>query len=123
MDVRGQARAPGAWPTDENPEFDANDHCVSQTKYKAADDIESQLVEKETELFKLHEAIALKNEAQAQASSRDGGSGNGSLRDDKQVLAARELGEEIRELAEKMTLLRMEADAEYARELAHMGDA
>lgn len=122
----GQPQAPGAWPTEHNDRNDTTIHVASQAKYKAANDLEEQLVQKETELFKLHEAVALAADADADARSSSLGnhstSDAPSAKNEKQRLAARDLEEEIEDLAKRMALMRTEADAEYARELAGMAD-
>ncbi|KAM7207580.1 hypothetical protein V8F20_002058 [Naviculisporaceae sp. PSN 640] len=125
---RGPAQAPGAWPSEHNNNNDDPiTHRASQAKYKAADDLEEQLIQKETELFKLHEAIALAADADADAGScssrsHPASSDAPSAKTEKQRLAARDLEEEIEGLAQRMALMRTEADAEYAKELAGMTD-
>ncbi|KAM7187977.1 hypothetical protein V8F33_010934 [Rhypophila sp. PSN 637] len=117
------AQAPGAWPSGEE---NGINHVSSQEKYKVADELEAQLIEKETELFKLHEAIALAADADAAASSSSSRGGEPTMssdaraRNEKQILATRDLEMEIEDLAKQMALMRTEADAEYAKELARM---
>ncbi|KAK4219708.1 hypothetical protein QBC37DRAFT_409577 [Rhypophila decipiens] len=121
---RAAAQAPGAWPSggDEN----GTNHVSSQEKYKVADELEAQLIEKETELFKLHEAIALAADTDVAASSSSSRGGEPTMssdaraRNEKQMLATRDLEMEVEDLAKQMALMRTEADAEYAKELARM---
>lgn len=118
-------------PDNANGEYTGAVHRASQAKYRAADELEEQLIQKETELFKLHEAIALAADADADgdagssfsAGRNTSAAGNPrSAKNEKQRLAARDLEEEIHDLGKRMALMRTEADAEYARELAGMAD-
>ncbi|GAB1315168.1 hypothetical protein MFIFM68171_05378 [Madurella fahalii] len=120
---------PGAWPGgNDNADNDTNTHQgPSGDKYKAASDLEAELMVKEAELFKLHEAIALEQAARAGGSRSGGGSppysdADGSGKFEKKLSSKEEealaMEREIEALAATMEALRTEADEEFARELA-----
>ncbi|KAK4448260.1 hypothetical protein QBC34DRAFT_407839 [Podospora aff. communis PSN243] len=109
----GPSTTPGAWPGDDYS-VDRHHHH-SQAKYKAAADLEAQVIAKEAELLKMHEAIALGEEERR----RSGQSvpGDHKVQTDVETNTLR-LETEIEALARSMAQLRTEADEEYARELA-----
>jgi len=109
----GPSTAPGAWPSDEHGVN--RHHRPSQAKYKAAADLEAQVVAKEAELIKMHEAVALEEE-QKRNSGRTGG-GDHKMQTNVETNVYR-LECEIEALSRSMTQLRTQADEEYARELA-----
>lgn len=80
-------------------------------KYKAAEEVEGRLNEKEIELARLHERMAL----QLQERGSETGNGWPSAEQEKEVLR---MEREIEELGLSYEKLRTEADEEFARELA-----
>ncbi|KAK0619246.1 hypothetical protein B0T14DRAFT_203438 [Immersiella caudata] len=108
----GPSTTPGAWPGDDHGVDRQHQH--SQAKYKAAADLEAQVIAKEVELLKMHEAIALEEEKW-----RSGHKVNGDHKIQTDVeTKTLQLETEIEALARSMAQLRTQADEEYARELA-----
>ncbi|KAK0652981.1 hypothetical protein B0T16DRAFT_407181 [Cercophora newfieldiana] len=103
---------PGAWPNDDHG-IDRQ-HRPSQAKYKAAADLEAQVVAKESELIRVHEAIVLEEEEKRNTGR---GGGDHKMQTDAETKVHR-LECEIEALARSMAQLRTEADEEFARELA-----
>ncbi|KAK3942252.1 hypothetical protein QBC46DRAFT_256774 [Diplogelasinospora grovesii] len=102
--------APGAWP-DNNNNNDASNHRASETKYREAENLESQLEQKEVELIRVHERMAHVWDEESNHAEKS-----------KSVLELTtrqsQLERELESLTQSMTRLRTEADAEFARELA-----
>jgi hypothetical protein len=109
----GPSTTPGAWPGDDHGVDRQHHH--SQAKYKAAADLEAQVIAKEAELLKMHEAIALEEEEKRRNGQR--AHGDHKMQTDLETNTLH-LETEIEALARSMAQLRTEADEEYARELA-----
>lgn len=107
----GTGSAPGAWPTE------GVQHRASQQKYKTAADLELQMMKKEMELIKLHEAIALEEDEMRKARGEKGATGDHKLQTSTEHDVLR-LETEIEALGRSMTQLKVEADEDFARELA-----
>ncbi|KAK3358893.1 hypothetical protein B0T25DRAFT_78999 [Lasiosphaeria hispida] len=109
-------RTPGAWPGDEGiVSTEENQHRASQAKYRAADDLEARVALKESELLRLHEAVAREQEAAYRAGEAARGDVKAKPGAEQNALA---LEREIDGLARDMARMRTEADEEFARELA-----
>jgi collagen type V/XI/XXIV/XXVII alpha len=82
--------------------------------------LERDIVAKEAELSKVHENLAREDEENERESGRGKGKSTGS--DEKvqsqHALKARALEEEIESLGRQLERVRMEADEEFAREIA-----
>ncbi|KAB5525634.1 hypothetical protein GE09DRAFT_476908 [Coniochaeta sp. 2T2.1] len=123
--------APGAWPgqdsfadDDDNEEYEARHgtprpsgpgpHRASSAKYAAAEDLAAKIEEKENELVGLHEDIAREDE------EKNGGWGGNEKVLSAKAQKARAVEQTIEELGRQLERARMEADAEFARELAEL---
>lgn len=93
-------------------------YASSQAKYRLAEEAEARVIEKEAELERLHEAIALA----AETGTGQGSSSNGKAAASGGVLKleaeAQAVERELAELVKEMERLRTEADEEFAKELA-----
>ncbi|KXX81947.1 hypothetical protein MMYC01_201129 [Madurella mycetomatis] len=116
-----------AWSAgNDHADNDTNAQGPSREKYKAASDLEAELMVKEAELFRLHEAIALEQTARESGGSggrpppyRDtDGDGDCEKKLSDKEREALAMQTEIEALAATMETLRTEADEEFARELA-----
>ncbi|KAJ9157150.1 hypothetical protein NKR19_g3818 [Coniochaeta hoffmannii] len=114
--------APGAWPSDKGQEAGvqtragetAGPHRGSSARYAAAEELEREIERKEKELWALHERIAREDEE-----------GRGQGKGDEKVVSenarkAREVEAEVKEMGRRLERVRIEADAEFARELAEL---
>jgi hypothetical protein len=109
---RSRGRFPGAWPEDDVVDVQA--HAVSQAKYKAAQDLEQRVAQKEVELGKLHEKMS--QDLDREDSSR-GGVSKQSLKYETQLHS---IEVEMEALQKNVEKLRLEADEDYARELSEI---
>lgn len=109
--IKMQDRTPGAWPTEEAGIDPA--HRVSYARYKAAEDFETQVAIKESELLNLYTAIANSHDALDR-------SGREELARELRQREAQAVGlqQEIESLAKSMERMRTEGDEEYSKELA-----
>ncbi|KAL1869430.1 hypothetical protein VTK73DRAFT_3134 [Phialemonium thermophilum] len=102
---------PGAWNSSTEG---VETYPASLAKYRAAEELERQVMAKEEELRKVHEQLVQEDEAR-RTSCDPRGDEKAALRGQ---LSAERIELEIEDLQRDLERLRVEADAEFARELA-----
>lgn len=131
-DGRRSAPPPGAWPaeqehgvesggqnqgsSDRRPSAETGPHRSSGVKYAAAEDLRREIEGKEEELWRLHEEISRED---AGRDEKKTGTGDEKVQSES-ARRAREVESEIENLGRALERVRMEADAEFARELAEL---
>ena len=111
-------QAPGSWPADDP-------HAGSAARYREADEAEREVIEKQAELADMRQVLERMRASKpnARAQSREGGDeAEEEEEEDEKIKMQRKevekLAFEVEQLASGVDFLRLQADEDFARELA-----